>query len=62
MYAAYLGHSDTCDVLLKQLRMNVNDTNQMGQIALMLAASCGSAATVDTSTRRYIRSRILRLG
>lgn len=46
MYASYLGHADTCEVLLKQLRVNVNDTNQMGQTALMLAASCGSAATV----------------
>ncbi|KAH7704126.1 ankyrin repeat and SAM domain-containing protein 3-like protein, partial [Aphelenchoides avenae] len=47
MYASYLGHADTCEVLLKQLRVNVNDTNQMGQTALMLAASCGSAATAD---------------
>ena len=41
MYAAYLGHIHVSE-LLCQSGAPLDDTNEMGQTSLMLAASCGS--------------------
>ena len=45
MYAAYLGHHELCEEILSRVPL-VDTVNEVGQTALMLAASCGSVDTV----------------